>query len=302
MLHGLVDSATIILGINISKRPQPCEEKGRARKLYNDGKFSVEKSNREQVSKAVKNIVLVYADPIMLKTLTCLLNMNGYQVVNSFQTGRSALRYLKSGPQVDLVLLGCYLQDMDTVRFLHQMEQECLDRRLRVILTGPARYIELVEQGHLSNCVDYYTIEPYDPKDLLLALNMFSPVRRLPQVTPLDKSIHRQLRVLGISDTMEGYWYLGGCLQEWLRLISCGQVPQMKSVLPDVARYHGVAVKAVESGIHRVLLQLKKEGKIPAPYQKMKPFLGWLADRVWSESLQEGLNDVYEQEPGTTTV
>ena len=284
------------------KRPQPCGEKGRARKLYNDGKFSVEKSNREQVSKAVKNIVLVYADPIMLKTLTCLLNMNGYQVVNSFQTGRSALRYLKSGPQVDLVLLGCYLQDMDTVRFLHQMEQECLDRRLRVILTGPARYIELVEQGHLSNCVDYYMIEPYDPKDLLLALNMFSPVRRLPQVTPLDKSIHRQLRVLGISDTMEGYWYLGGCLQEWLRLISCGQVPQMKSVLPDVARYHGVAVKAVESGIHRVLLQLKKEGKIPAPYQKMKPFLGWLADRVWSESLQEGLNDVYEQEPGTTTV
>lgn len=286
----------------MSKLPQPCGEKGRARKLYNDGKFSVEKSNREQVSKAVKNIVLVYADPIMLKTLTCLLNMNGYQVVNSFQTGRSALRYLKSGPQVDLVLLGCYLQDMDTVRFLHQMEQECLDRRLRVILTGPARYIELVEQGHLSNCVDYYMIEPYDPKDLLLALNMFSPVRRLPQVTPLDKSIHRQLRVLGISDTMEGYWYLGGCLQEWLRLISCGQVPQMKSVLPDVARYHGVAVKAVESGIHRVLLQLKKEGKIPAPYQKMKPFLGWLADRVWSESLQEGLNDVYEQEPGTTTV
>ena len=286
----------------MSKRPQPCGEKGRARKLYNDGKFSVEKSNREQVSKAVKNSVLVYADPIMLKTLTCLLNMNGYQVVNSFQTGRSALRYLKSGPQVDLVLLGCYLQDMDTVRFLHQMEQECLDRRLRVILTGPARYIELVEQGHLSNCVDYYMIEPYDPKDLLLALNMFSPVRRLPQVTPLDKSIHRQLRVLGISDTMEGYWYLGGCLQEWLRLISCGQVPQMKSVLPDVARYHGVAVKAVESGIHRVLLQLKKEGKIPAPYQKMKPFLGWLADRVWSESLQEGLNDVYEQEPGTTTV
>ncbi|WP_370826449.1 response regulator [Fournierella massiliensis] len=262
----------------------------------------MEKSNREQVSKAVKNIVLVYADPIMLQTLTCLLNMNGYQVVNSFQTGRSALRYLKSGPQVDLVLLGCYLQDMDTVRFLHQMEQECLDRRLRVILTGPAHYIELVEQGHLSNCVDYYMIEPYDPKDLLLALNMFSPVRRLPQVTPLDKSIHRQLRVLGISDTMEGYWYLGGCLQEWLRLISCGQVPQMKSVLPDVARYHGVAVKAVESGIHRVLLQLKKEGKIPAPYQKMKPFLGWLADRVWSESLQEGLNDVYEQEPGTTTV
>ena len=176
MLHGLVDSVTIILGINISKRPQPCEEKGRARKLYNDGKFSVEKSNREQVSKAVKNIVLVYADPIMLQTLTCLLNMNGYQVVNSFQTGRSALRYLKSGPQVDLVLLGCYLQDMDTVRFLHQMEQECLDRRLRVILTGPARYIELVEQGHLSNCVDYYMIEPYDPKDLLLALNMFSPV------------------------------------------------------------------------------------------------------------------------------
>lgn len=286
----------------MSKRPQPCGERGRAQKLYNDGKFSVEKSNREQVSKAVKNIVLVYADPIMLQTLTCLLNMNGYQVVNSFQTGRSALRYLKSGPQVDLVLLGCYLQDMDTVRFLHQMEQECLDRRLRVILTGPARYIELVEQGHLSNCVDYYMIEPYDPKDLLLALNMFSPVRRLPQVTPLDKSIHRQLRALGISDTMEGYWYLGGCLQEWLRLISCGQVPQMKSVLPDVARYHGVAVKAVESGIHRVLLQLKKEGKIPAPYQKMKPFLGWLADRVWSESLQEGLNDVYEQEPGTTTV
>ena len=122
----------------------------------------MEKSNREQVRAAVKNIVLVYADPIMLRTLNCLLNMNGYQVVNSFQTGRSALRFLKSGQQVDLVLLGCYLQDMDTVRFLRQMEQECADQRLRVILTGPARYIELVEQGHLSNCVDYYMIEPYD--------------------------------------------------------------------------------------------------------------------------------------------
>lgn len=164
----------------------------------------MEKGNREQVREAVKNIVLVYADPIMLQTLNCLLNMNGYQVVNSFQTGRSALRFLKSGPQVDLVLLGCYLQDMDTVRFLRQMEQECTDQRLRVILTGPARYIELVEQGHLSNCVDYYMIEPYDPDDLLSALAMFSPARRLPQVTPLDKSIHRQLRALGISDTMEG--------------------------------------------------------------------------------------------------
>ena len=262
----------------------------------------MEKSNREQVRAAVKNIVLVYADPIMLRTLNCLLNMNGYQVVNSFQTGRSALRFLKSGQQVDLVLLGCYLQDMDTVRFLRQMEQECADQRLRVILTGPARYIELVEQGHLSNCVDYYMIEPYDPDDLLSAMAMFSPARRLPQVTPLDKIIHRQLRSLGVSDTMEGYWYLGGCLQEWLRLIGSGQVPQMKSVLPDVAGYHGVAVKAVGSGIQRVILQLKKEGKIPAPYQKMKPFLGWLADRVWAESLQEGLNDSYEQEPGTTTV
>lgn len=177
----------------------------------------MEKGNREQVREAVKNIVLVYADPIMLQTLNCLLNMNGYQVVNSFQTGRSALRFLKSGPQVDLVLLGCYLQDMDTVRFLRQMEQECTDQRLRVILTGPARYIELVEQGHLSNCVDYYMIEPYDPDDLLSALAMFSPARRLPQVTPMDKIIHRQLRALGVSDTMEGYWYLGGCLQEWLR-------------------------------------------------------------------------------------
>ncbi len=294
--------ATIILGNDTPKRPKALHSAALGRKKINGGKFYVEKGNREQVREAVKNIVLVYADPIMLQTLNCLLNMNGYQVVNSFQTGRSALRFLKSGPQVDLVLLGCYLQDMDTVRFLRQMEQECTDQRLRVILTGPARYIELVEQGHLSNCVDYYMIEPYDPDDLLSALAMFSPARRLPQVTPLDKSIHRQLRALGISDTMEGYWYLGGCLQEWLRLISCGQVPQMKSVLPDVARYHGVAVKAVESGIHRVLLQLKKEGKIPAPYQKMKPFLGWLADRVWSESLQEGLNDIYEQEPGTTTV
>lgn len=179
----------------------------------------MKKSNRKQVWEAVKSIMLVYADPIMLQTLNCLLNMNGYQVVNSFQTGRSALRFLKSGPQVDLVLLGCYLQDMDTVRFLRQMEQECADRHLRVILTGPARYIELVEQGHLSNCVDYYMIEPYDSDDLLSALAMFSPARRFPQVTPLDKIIHRQLRVLGVSDTMEGYWYLGGCLQEWLRLI-----------------------------------------------------------------------------------
>ena len=92
----------------------------------------MKKSNRKQVWEAVKSIMLVYADPIMLQTLNCLLNMNGYQVVNSFQTGRSALRFLKSGPQVDLVLLGCYLQDMDTVRFLRQMEQECTDQRLRV--------------------------------------------------------------------------------------------------------------------------------------------------------------------------
>ena len=74
----------------------------------------MKKSNRKQVWEAVKSIMLVYADPIMLQTLNCLLNMNGYQVVNSFQTGRSALRFLKSGPQVDLVLLGCYLQDMDS--------------------------------------------------------------------------------------------------------------------------------------------------------------------------------------------
>ena len=238
----------------------------------------------------------------MLKTLSYLLEMNDYRVVHCFQTGRSALRYLKSDQRVDLVLIGCYLQDMDTMRFLRMMEQECANRHLRVILTGPSRYIELVEQGHLSNCVDYYMIEPYDPNDLLSVLGIFSPARRLPQVTPLDKYIHKQLRGLGIPDTMEGYWYLGGCLQEWLRLIACGQVPQMKSVLPDVARYHGVAVKAVESGIHRVILQLKKEGKIPLPYQKMKPFVGWLADRIWSESLQEGLNDTYEQESGTTTV
>lgn len=153
--------ATIILGNDTPKRPKALRSAALGRKKINGGKFYVEKGNREQVREAVKNIVLVYADPIMLQTLNCLLNMNGYQVVNSFQTGRSALRFLKSGPQVDLVLLGCYLQDMDTVRFLRQMEQECTDQRLRVILTGPARYIELVEQGHLSNCVDYYMIEPY---------------------------------------------------------------------------------------------------------------------------------------------
>ena len=262
----------------------------------------MEKSVHGQAQTAIKNIVLIYADPIMLKTLSYLLQMNDYRVVHCFQTGRSALRYLKAGQRVDLILIGCYLQDMDTVRFLRQMEQECENRRLRVILTGPARYIELVEQGHLSNCVDYYMIEPYDPNDLLSAMGIFSPVRRFPQVTPMDKGIHRQLRSLGVSDTMEGYWYLGGCLQGWLRLIATGQIPQMKSVLPDVARYYGVAVKAVESGIHRVILQLKREEKIPLPYQKMKPFLGWLADCVWLESMQEGLNNEHEQEPGRTTV
>lgn len=70
--------ATIILGNDTPKRPKALHSTALGRKKINGGKFYVEKGNREQVREAVKNIVLVYADPIMLQTLNCLLNMNGY--------------------------------------------------------------------------------------------------------------------------------------------------------------------------------------------------------------------------------
>ncbi len=252
---------------------------------------------------AVKNIVLAFADPTMLQTLEYLLQeVNGYHIAGRFQTGRSALHFLDAKKdQAGLLLLGCYLQDMDTVRFLRLLRQQAGGHQ-RVILCGPARYIQFMDNGLLSNSVDYYMIEPYDPNDLLAAIRMLDGPGRLCKTTQWDDAIREQLDALGIADTLEGYWYLLGCLQEWLQLSGQESVPQMKSVLLSVARMRKVDVKAVESGIQRVLSQLKKAEKIPQECYKMKPFLAWLADRVQVRSTQEGLGERYAGEFGTATV
>lgn len=251
----------------------------------------------------IKNIALLYADPMILKTLRCLFqDLNGYEVHEVFQTGRNALHYLSSGAKVDLLLVGCYLQDMDTAQFLRKWESQKKGSGPYIILTGPARYIDLIHRGPLSNSVDYYMIEPYHPNDLLKAVELFSPARCFAKNTPWDKYIHLQLESLGVSKTMEGYWYLGGCLQEWLLLSNQAGVPQMKSILPEVARFHRVEPKAVESGIQRVLSQLKRKEVIPPNCYRMKPFLGWLADQVRMQFIQEGLDEHYAGESGTATV
>lgn len=243
-----------------------------------------------------QTIVLADANQMQLTTLEHLLEeFSGYSVVGAFQSGNRALHFLEHTPNIDILIVGCFLQDMDTIGFLNKLQKCNTAQQCYVILTGPARYMQLVSRGDLSNMVDYYMIEPYNPDDLLKCIQMFTPVHRLPNVTPWDNAIHQALKQLGLSDESIGYWYIGGCLQCWLLLCYNGYIPQMKRVLIEVSRFYHVSSKGVESGVYRIIAQLKENGTIPNDCVKAKAFFGWLANQIRAESTQKGAKDTYAQ-------
>lgn len=251
---------------------------------------------------ATQTVVLADANQMQLTTLRHLLEeFGGYSVIGSFQSGNRALHFLESTSNLDILIVGCFLQDMDTIGFLDKLQQLHALQQCYVILTGPARYMQLVSRGDLSNMVDYYMIEPYNPDDLLKCVQMFTPAHCLPNVTPWDNAIHQALKQLGLSDETIGYWYIGGCLQSWLLLCHNGYIPQMKHVLIEVSRFYHVSSKGVESGVYRIMAQLKETGVIPADCVKAKAFFCWLANQIRAESTEKGAKDKHAQGFGRTT-
>lgn len=261
----------------------------------------MKKNSKEQ--NTLQRIVLLDANQMQLTTLGHLLqDFKNCKIVGAFQSGCRALHFLKDAANVDVLIVGCFLQDMDTIRFLDLLQQEELAHQCHVVLTGPARYMQMVSCGHLSNTVDYYMIEPYNPDDLLKCLEMFTPAQCLPKTTQWDKAIYQALSNLDISDKGIGYWYVGACLQMWLLTWYNGEIPQMKSVLMEVSRFYHGSPKGVESGVYRVMAQLKQKQAIPPDCIKAKAFFGWLAKQIRIECLQKGSEERYAEGFGTATV
>lgn len=258
---------------------------------------------KRKIDSGIQTVVLLDANQMQLTTLSHLIReFAGYSIGGTFQSGSRALHFLESSPDVDVLIVGCFLQDMDTIGFLNKLQKANLSQRYHIILTGPARYMQLVSRGHLSNVVDYYMIEPYNPDDLLKCIQMFTPMHCLPNVTPWDHEIHNALERFEISDKSIGYWYVGGCLQSWLLICYNGQIPQMKSVLLEVSRFYHVSAKGVESGVYRIIAQLKEKESIPPNCIKAKAFFGWLANKIRAESMQKGAKDQHAEGFGRTTV
>lgn len=200
--------------------------------------------------------------------------------VHSFQKGEAALRFLKAGHMPDALVIGCFLKDMHSLSFLEKLEQFDCAKSMVVVAVGSPRYLQFISRTDLSNTVDYYMMEPYEPQDLMQCVTSSKTSARLPQITCWDREIWDLLNRLDCPKRSTGAQYLASGLQIWLRELSQGRMPQAKSILMELSKLYQISHKGAESGIYRVLIQMKEKGTITAEQAKMREFFEWAVEQI----------------------
>lgn len=165
-------------------------------------------------------IRVVIADDSSQTTLIvseCLKMQAGYEVVKTFNSGKTLLSFLESN-QVDLLMLDIVMPEVDGFKVLEDLANK-KDKYLRpkkiIMLSSFNNESLLVRASALG--ADYFIIKPIDMQNLLETINnLFKELPKKNSIgtassekeTDLNEEITNILHEIGVPAHIKGYLYL----------------------------------------------------------------------------------------------
>lgn len=200
----------------------------------------------------------------------------GFSVCGCYQYGAQLLADLQAGRACDVVLLDDALRDMDAAEFDRAFYSMDLPRR-PVLVSFSSRYQRKNAGPALQPEEKYCIIKPYRLSALAESLRL---LYRL-QDTSVGSFCEEMYRAWGLDSSLAGCVYLTDAVRIALR--SPGQLAVRKEILTPVSQAHHVSVKAVDSAIRRIILELDE--KEPPAWREFKERYGGRAGRLTVGSL-----------------
>ena len=205
------------------------------------------------------NILIVEDEPISQKILELNLQKHGYRTFSA-QTGKEALEYLLSNPDIQLMIADIMLPEMDGLALLAEMKENPDLKNIPVIMCSAHSQVKIVQRAIELGC-RHYIVKPINPGLLRQkvndALGLNKPILRNRSETmkQLNLDIHAYMVIarefaVSVSDMID-------LLEQYLRMNSSEDIyEKFNNIFESVSQFGAVRVKNILEGIIS-----KKEGK-----------------------------------------
>ena len=196
-------------------------------------------------------VALASYDPREMRVWTRYLEERNPAIrCTSYRSSRTLLERLEQG-DVDVLVLGGRLEDMDSIQFLPRIRS--LDRKPLVLLRDDGRNERSAVES-LSQEDACYLIRQATLEDMLQELR--APAHR--PAESLEKRCERIYRSWGLSTYDANKRYLTGALR--MMMGSDHRLAIRKEILGPVAEEYNLTVAAVDSALRRLLETLDETG------------------------------------------
>lgn len=200
---------------------------------------------------AIWRVALASYDPREMRVWTRYLEERNPAIrCTSYRSSRTLLERLEQG-DVDVLVLGGRLEDMDSIQFLPRIRS--LDRKPLVLLRDDGRNEKSAVES-LSQEDACYLIRQATLEDMLQELR--APAHR--PAESLEKRCERIYLSWGVSTCDANKRYLTGALR--VMMGSDHRLAIRKEILGPVAEEYGLTVAAVDSALRRLLETLDETG------------------------------------------
>ena len=200
---------------------------------------------------AIWRVALASYDPREMRVWTRYLEERNPAIrCTSYRSSRTLLERLEQG-DVDVLVLGGRLEDMDSIQFLPRIRG--LDRKPLVLLRDDGRNERSAVES-LSQEDACYLIRQATLEDMLQELR--APAHR--PAESLEKRCERIYRSWGLSTYDANKRYLTGALR--MMMGSDHRLAIRKEILGPVAEEYNLTVAAVDSALRRLLETLDETG------------------------------------------
>lgn len=156
-----------------------------------------------------KELVLMISEVIKMQT--------DYELVKSFSSGRSLLKFLET-TKVDMLLLDIFMPEFDGVQVLEELQNTNKYRRPDKIIMLTAFNSESLITKSSELGADYFIIKPFEINNLLSVMRqLLKPTAKSSELSynlqkdnseNLDTEITSILHEIGVPAHIKGYMYL----------------------------------------------------------------------------------------------
>ena len=251
----------------------------------------------------IKTIVADDNKELVLMISECLKMNPGYDVTNTFNSGKSLLSYLEAN-QPDLLLLDIFMPEIDGVKVLEEINNKPnkYKKPKKIIMLSAFNNESLIQRASLLGA-DYFIIKPIDLQNMLEAIKSLF-VQNTPKheainlkhtkEEPLDlnKEITDLLHEVGVPAHIKGYLYLREAITMVYNDINVlGAIT--KVLYPIIAKKFNTTSSRVERAIRHSIEVAWGRGNVDTianifsytvSYNKSKPtnseFIAMIADKL----------------------